>query len=42
VSVGILDSERLRGEMVDRLRTDHEAKGFTLRPEVEAALCVKI
>lgn len=38
MSVGTAASESLRTEMVDRLIADHEAKGLTLRPEVDAAL----
>lgn len=38
MSVGTMDSESLRGEMVDRLAADHQAKGLTLRREVEAAM----
>jgi protein-L-isoaspartate(D-aspartate) O-methyltransferase len=39
MSVGTVGSgEGLRNAMVDRLVTDHAAKGLSLRPEVEAAL----
>lgn len=38
MSVSTASSETLRMEMVDRLIADHEAKGLTLRPEVDAAL----
>ncbi len=39
MSVGTIgSSESLRHAMVDRLATDHVAKGLALRPEVEAAL----
>ncbi|MEO5875013.1 MAG: methyltransferase, FxLD system [Streptosporangiaceae bacterium] len=38
MSVGTMDSQGLRDEMVDRLAADHQGKGLVLRPEVEAAL----
>jgi protein-L-isoaspartate(D-aspartate) O-methyltransferase len=38
MSIGTMDSESLRTEMVDRLAADHHAKGLALRPEVEAAM----
>ncbi|MFC4588555.1 methyltransferase, FxLD system [Sphaerisporangium corydalis] len=38
MSVGTMGSESLRNAMVDRLAADHVAKGFVLRPEVEAAM----
>lgn len=39
MSVGTtMGSESLRNDLVDRLAVDHAAKGFTLRPEVEAAM----
>jgi protein-L-isoaspartate(D-aspartate) O-methyltransferase len=38
MSVGTMGGESLRNAMVDRLAVDHAAKGFALRPEVEAAM----
>lgn len=38
MGVDTVSSESLRGAMVDQLVADHEAKGLTMRPEVEAAL----
>src|SRR5262245_5355891 len=38
MSVGTMDSADLRQAMVERLAADHQGKGLTLRPEVEAAM----
>ncbi|MFF4992018.1 methyltransferase, FxLD system [Streptosporangium saharense] len=38
MSVSTVDSADLRNAMVERLAADHQGKGLTLRPEVEAAM----